>query len=139
MKNEDGGVEVNLFSGNISTLEKALSYSSLKHKTTAQNISNADTPNYKSREVSFQKMLSDASGNSLTANKTDGRHIDFRPSENSGAVSVRRNVNYHHNGNNVDMDKEMSDLATNQIYYNALIERLNGKFSSLQMVIKGGK
>ena len=33
----------------------------------------------------------------------------------------------------------MTDLATNQIYYNALADRLSGKFSSLQNVIRGGK
>ena len=38
----------------------------------------------------------------------------------------------------MDIDKEMADLASNQIYYNALIERISGKFSSLQNVIRGG-
>jgi flagellar basal-body rod protein FlgB len=33
----------------------------------------------------------------------------------------------------------MSDLATNQIYYNALVDQLNSKFSTLQNVIRGGK
>ena len=42
-------------------------------------------------------------------------------------------------GNSVDIDKEMADLASNQIYYNALTERISGKFSSLQNVIRGGK
>jgi len=33
----------------------------------------------------------------------------------------------------------MSDLAENQIYYQSLIDRLNGKFGLLQTVIRGGK
>jgi flagellar basal-body rod protein FlgB len=48
-------------------------------------------------------------------------------------------VSYNENGNSVDIDKEMADLAANQIYYNALTERINGKFSTLQNVIRGGK
>jgi flagellar basal-body rod protein FlgB len=39
----------------------------------------------------------------------------------------------------VDIDKEMTDLAANQIYYNAVTDRLSGKFQSLQDVIRGGK
>ena len=46
---------------------------------------------------------------------------------------------YNHNGNSVDMDQEMAELAKNQIYYNALMERINGKFAVLQTVIRGGK
>lgn len=37
------------------------------------------------------------------------------------------------------MDKEQADLAANQIYYNALVDRINGKFNTLQNVIKGGR
>jgi flagellar basal-body rod protein FlgB len=33
----------------------------------------------------------------------------------------------------------MADMAENQIYYEALVDRLNGKFNSLQTVIRGGK
>jgi flagellar basal-body rod protein FlgB len=39
----------------------------------------------------------------------------------------------------VNMDTEQAKLAENTIYYNALIERLNGKFNTLNTVIKGGK
>ncbi len=54
-------------------------------------------------------------------------------------MTTKNDLVYNHNKNNVDLDKEMSDLAQNQIYYNALVERLNGKFNSLKTVIKGGK
>ena len=45
---------------------------------------------------------------------------------------------YNHNGNNVDVDHEMAELAKNQLYYQAVVDRLNGKFSSLEKVIRGG-
>lgn len=54
-------------------------------------------------------------------------------------VINKPNVNYNENGNSVDLDKEMADMATNQIYFNALTERINGKFNTLQTVIRGGK
>ncbi len=129
-----------LFSGTISTIERALDYSSLKQKVISQNIANVDTPNYKAKDVNFKEVFQQALIGSMEANKSDVRHYDFkgRTSPLPGEVT-RKNVSYNHNGNSVDLDKEMSDLATNQIYYNAMIERMSGKFSSLQTVIRGGK
>lgn len=129
-----------LFSNTISTLENALNYSSTKQKVIAQNISNADTPNYKSKDVSFKSALQSAMDNSMTTKKSDVRHFDLKGNASSNiAITTNQNTSYNNNGNNVDIDKEMSELATNQIYYNALVERINGKFQTLQSVIRGGK
>ncbi|MBM7692271.1 flagellar basal-body rod protein FlgB [Peribacillus deserti] len=128
-----------LFSNSFTNLERALDYSSLKQKVISQNISNVDTPNYKSKDVSFKEMLAHESGTGLKAYRTNQRHFDFNGSPSANGVYTRNNMQYNHNGNSVDMDKEMSDLATNQIYYNALTERISGKFQTLQSVIKGGR
>ncbi|WP_174735001.1 flagellar basal body rod protein FlgB [Mesobacillus harenae] len=129
-----------LFSGSISTLENALNYSSLKQKVISQNIANVDTPNYKAKDASFKASFDEALGRSLSANRTDLRHIEFKQHPVSQArITSQNNVQYNHNGNSVDLDKEMTDLAENQIYHNAVIERISGKFNSLQSVIRGGK
>ncbi|WP_066289066.1 flagellar basal body rod protein FlgB [Bacillus sp. FJAT-29937] len=129
-----------LFSNSITTLENGLNYSSLKQKVISQNIANEATPGYKAKDVSFKQSLETAINRSLEANRTDQRHFTFKssPLSNIGIIN-RKNVSYNHNGNSVDIDNEMTDLAGNQIYYNALIDRISGKFSSLQTVIRGGK
>ncbi|KIY21542.1 MULTISPECIES: flagellar basal body rod protein FlgB [Mesobacillus] len=131
---------MNLFSNTISTLEHALDYSSAKQKVISQNIANVDTPNYKAKDVSFKAVFQDVMEQSFEANKSDSRHYDFfsRPSRLPGIIN-KQNVNYNENGNSVDLDKEMADMATNQIYYNAVTERINGKFNTLQSVIRGGR
>lgn len=129
-----------LFSNTITTLENALSYSATKQKVISQNISNVDTPNYKAKDVSFKSTFERALNDQIHANRTDVRHFDFNgKSSIQASINVRKDTDYNHNGNNVDLDKEMSELATNQIYYNAVIERINGKFNTLQTVIRGGK
>ncbi|PAQ15876.1 flagellar basal body rod protein FlgB [Bacillus sp. FJAT-42315] len=130
---------MNLFSGSFVTLEKGLNYSALKQKTLANNIANADTPNYKAKDVSFKKVFTNALNDAITANRTDFRHFEFQSNNQHPAIVTKRNVSYNQNGNSVDVDKEMSDLATNQIYFNALTDRMAGKFNSLTNVIKGGK
>jgi len=128
---------MNLFDGTISLLEKTLDYSSLRQKIIAQNIANADTPNYKARDVSFRSFL-EGEMSSLPMKVTDPKHLPKRSSSGSRAVvTVNHNVRYNENGNSVDMDNEMVKMAENQIYYYALAERISGKFESLKMVIKG--
>ena len=127
-----------LFSNTFQTLEKSLDYSSLKQKVISQNIANVDTPNYKAKDVaknSFQTTLQ----TSIEAYRTDPRHINFETSSDPSTIVTQQNVSYNNNGNSVDIDKEMADLATNQIYYNAVADRLSGQLSSLQNVIRGGK
>ncbi|WP_042348927.1 flagellar basal body rod protein FlgB [Bacillus massiliigorillae] len=129
-----------LISGTINLLEQAMNYSATKQKVISDNIANSDTPNYKAKSVSFSKMLETEKQNSFVANRTDRRHFNLTLSnQSSSGVYVNQNVAYNHNGNSVDVDKEMSDLATNTIYYNALTDRIIGKFQSLENVIKGGK
>lgn len=130
---------MNLFSNTINSLGQALNYSSLKQKVIAQNIANVDTPNYKAEDVSFSSYMQNELGQGFQTNCTDPRHIDFSSSsdDSQSAIVTRQNVQYNNDGNSVDLDQEMSDMATNQIYYNSLIEQLNSKFSALQMVIKG--
>ncbi|MFJ7933134.1 flagellar basal body rod protein FlgB [Sporosarcina sp. NPDC096371] len=130
---------MNLFGGTISHLERGLDFSATKGKAISQNIANVDTPNYKAKNVSFQEIFADVKTKSLEAYRTDNRHIDFSSVGGSVGTFNYSNLRYRHDGNGVDMDKEQADLAANQIYYNALVDRINGKFSSLQNVIKGGR
>ncbi|WP_315905721.1 flagellar basal body rod protein FlgB [Priestia koreensis] len=129
-----------LFSTTFDALEQGLNYSSLKQKTIADNIANVDTPNYKAKNVSFKGELDRALNESLKAHRTNPRHFEFTPSSSfSNSAIVSRANDYQQNGNSVDMDLEMSEIAKNQIYYQALSDRLSGKFSSMKMVIGGGR
>jgi len=127
-----------LFSGTISTLEQALNYASTKQKVISNNIANVDTPNFKAQDVSFKQVLNEKL-ESLTVNRTDRRHFDFSMKNNTSTNIYTNNVSYNNSGNSVDIDKEMSNLATNQIYYNAVTERLSSKFQSIQNVVRGGR
>lgn len=130
---------MNLFGGTIANLEQTIDYAAAKNRTISNNIANVDTPNYKSKDVVFKNALQNAMDNRMEANRTNSRHIPFEGSEQGSYRTIINNrAVYNHNGNNVDVDKEMTDLAKNQIYYNGLIDRLNGKFNSLQTVIRGG-
>ncbi|RKQ37478.1 flagellar basal body rod protein FlgB [Oceanobacillus halophilus] len=128
-----------LFGGTIHTLQNSLDYAATKNRVISDNVANVDTPNYKAKGVSFKNVLSNAMDSTVQAQKTHSKHISFNETDSSVLrVTSNQQTAYNHNGNNVDIDKEMADLAKNQIYYNSLVERMNGKFGSLQTVIRGG-
>ncbi|TQR07759.1 flagellar basal body rod protein FlgB [Psychrobacillus soli] len=127
-----------IFGGTISNLERGLDFSAAKQKTIAQNIANVDTPNYKTKSVNFNKFLATAKKNTISTHRTEEKHMNFSMQTSASGVYDYKNFRYSNNGNGVDMDKEQANLATNQLYYNALVDRVSGKLNTLQTVIKGG-
>lgn len=129
-----------IFSNTIDMLEKALDYSSTKQQVISQNIANVDTPNYKSKEVMpFKTILNKEIDEQVTAKMTNKKHIPFSSSSSEYVKIVKNDTRYNESSNGVDTDQEMAKMAENQIYYNALVEQISGKFQTLQSVIKGGK
>lgn len=127
-----------VFSQSMSIIENAIQQTSTKQKVISQNIANVDTPGYKTKDVSFKSAFDSALSN-MNTYKTDERHFDFTPSNLNTTVLTKKNVTYNESGNSVDMDQEMSELAANQIQYNALVDRMSSKFNGLENVIKGGR
>ncbi|QQK80259.1 flagellar basal body rod protein FlgB [Salicibibacter cibi] len=125
-----------LFSSTIDQLHNGLDGAELRQNTTANNIANADTPNYKAKKANFEHMLDDAR-RQFDAQKTDGRHVDFSEGDREAYTSVDRSRSYNHNGNSVDMDKEMAEMANNQIYQSALVDRMDGQFGNLKTALGG--
>ena len=130
---------MDLFGGTIGSLEKGLAYATLKNKAIAQNIANVDTPNYKAKEVSFKQVFENVQKEPLTSYRTDARHFAFEVRQSAPGLYSYSNFSARPNGNGVNMDAEQASLAENQIYYNALIDRVSGKLSTLNNVIKGGR
>jgi len=131
---------VNLFGGTIHTLGNSLAYATTKNQTISNNIANIDTPDYKAKDVVFKHVMDDVLERSSKATRTHPKHVLFPDDIKHQPFQTidKTNTKYNHNGNNVDIDSEMAALAKNQIYYQALVDRLNGKFYSLQTVIRGG-
>ncbi|MFC7061217.1 flagellar basal body rod protein FlgB [Halobacillus seohaensis] len=127
-----------LFNDTFTTLENSLNHSTKKNEAISDNIANVDTPGYKSKDVVFKDVLQNELG-SFEAKRTNSRHLPFEGQGTSNSVTVtNEGTTYNHNGNSVDIDKEMNELAKNQIQYQALVNRMSGKFNSIKSVIRGG-
>ena len=124
--------------------EKALQGTWLRNEAISQNIANVDTPGYKRKTVSFEQQLSDAMDNSsFKGFRTDPRHIpiggssvddvNINTSEDNSSTSMRLD------GNNVDIDSEMADMAKNSIQYNTLVQGISDQYKKILSAISEGR
>lgn len=122
----------------VNVLGKAADGAWKRNEVIANNIANVNTPNYKRKDVSFEKELQTA----LKASKY--KSLDNKVSELStklSRVEPRVYVDsaeyaYRLDGNNVDIDTENVELASNQIKYNGIVTSIDNEFSNLKTVIK---
>lgn len=134
-----------LFGTTLDLATQALNLRSRRHELITSNIANADTPGYKAFDVlveeSLQKQTANSSG--LQLKKTNSGHM---PAARTTGPGIRPKIiqtpepnNLRGDGNTVDMDHEMSNLAANQLLYRASAQIVAKKFQSLKSVINGGK
>lgn len=132
----------------VKILENALDTSTLRQKVIADNIANVNTPRFKGSYVSFEDELAQAlqkkQPSSFKAITLDPRHIQFyKPQKDPTQIKARVNVEndtfFRNDGNNVDINIQMANLAKNSIMYEAMIKRITGSLQMLQTVIKGGR
>ena len=133
-------------------LRTALTGLQMRQQAIANNISNVDTPEYKAQSVSFEEALqAKLAGTpkpqpmvqSIGLETTDPRHIpvqpkvqtfDAKPVTHLSADGTTRN-----DGNNVDVEREMTKLAETQLTYSALGQMASAKLGILRSAIREGR
>ena len=136
--------------------ESALSLRSTRQELLASNIANADTPNYKARDVDFASALKGAMarkdgvppalkgtapqhlpGKGVAASTVPGGKVETMP--DGTPLLYRAPAQGAVDGNTVDMDLERNAFADNAIRYEASITLLNSQIKSMLTAIQGGQ
>lgn len=129
--------------GVLPVLEKSLDAASLRQSAIADNMANVNTPNYKKKEVSFEEELKSAlgrSGSKIPGILTHPKHIPIRGTSFyhlQPQVYIDNTTRWKNDGNNVDIDVEMAEMAKNTIKYQSLIQRTSQEFAGLRKVMEG--
>jgi len=130
-----------LFSSQVLvSLKKGLDAGALRQRVIANNIANVNTPGFKKSAVEFESLLKAALGrDTIKLVTTDPRHFGAAPylAELRPEVRVNEATSMREDGNNVDMDEEMTNLAINSIKYQAVTRELSDRISLLGYVISG--
>ena len=122
----------------LSVLKKAIDVYARRHQVTARNISNVETPGYRAQRVKFEEMLSSEQMR-LRGYRTHADHLPLGGQDLATARDevVDAGMDFDNGLNNVDIDQEMTGLATNDLSYRMATRLLSMRYSVLRGAIKG--
>jgi flagellar basal-body rod protein FlgB len=122
--------------------EQALGFRAQRAEVLANNIANADTPNYKARDLDFSKVLAEQSektkNGTFALNMTNSRHIEAQGLGNGDeSLLYRTPMQPSIDQNTVDAQLEQSNYAENAVNFQASFTLLNSKFKGLVSALRG--
>lgn len=123
-----------MFGNSISMSAKSLEFLWAKQVVIAKNLSNVDTPGYKSKYVTFE----DEYQNRLKlARATHSAEKTRGIIENSGYTVSEKDSSARLDENNVNADAEEVEMARAQLQYQYVLNAINSDFTRLRTVITG--
>jgi len=134
-----------LFGGTFARLEAGVTARERTQSVISGNIANSDTPNYKADQRTFADFLksSQRAQNPVPLHKSNSRHMDIssssRPLDLGGVFNRNDSINTRMDGNTVDVQTEMVNMAENQMLHDLSIKLLKGKLSGMRNVIREGR
>lgn len=150
----------------VNILEKGLDASWKKNEVIANNIANVDTAGFKASHVEFESVFRDTLGtdsdsffsndstnsnafqsreliqqfNNGTADKSNVTSSGQNNIDNLSKINIIQDGNISQvNGNSVDIDSEMSELAKNAILYDTITYSMNKELGRLKTIINEGR
>jgi flagellar basal-body rod protein FlgB len=122
--------------------QTALSLRAARQELLASNIANADTPNYKARDVDFASALQNAlSGISpkLPVANTSSAHLEGSAGGSimNTPVMYRRPMQPSADGNTVEMDVERAQFGDNALRYEASVKFISDDIKEIMQAIQG--
>jgi len=139
-----GMFTANSFGKTVDILQRSMDTNLLRRQVISNNIANAETPNFKRSDVSFESELARALASekkkTLPAEVTDPRHMSFNETTDYRSVRPRRVLDYltqsKNNGNNVDIEQEMMMATQNQMMYELMSQSVAFQFSQINIVTR---
>ena len=129
----------------VGLLKKSMDVSVMRRDVIANNVANAEVPNFKRSDVNFETSLkaaleSENSKPALELAVTDPRHIQLGKPADWQAIEPRTVLDYlstsKNNGNNVDAEQEFMDSLRNQLQYSLMTQAANFEFNQVNLVLK---
>ncbi|NMY28479.1 MULTISPECIES: flagellar basal body rod protein FlgB [Pseudomonas] len=128
----------------VGSAERALIYRSQRAEVLSNNIANADTPNFKARDLDFPALLASQSKRMTDAQfslqTTNLKHI----AGNGSAAEIDERALLYRipnqpslDQNTVDQQVELAKYTENGIHFEAAFTRLNGSFKGLIKALRG--
>ena len=117
--------------------EAALLFRARRMEVLAANLANADTPQYKARDMEFGAVLGGTAAAAPPLKTTDPRHIAVEPLAARDSLKYRLPHQPALDGNTVEADLELARYAENAVSYQASLLFATGRISTLRTALSG--
>jgi flagellar basal-body rod protein FlgB len=137
---------MNTFAKTVDLLHRAMDAGTVRRSVIANNLANANVPNFKRTIVNFESELKRALETeqqrpALELTLTNPKHIPNWKERDYRDVQIRRVLDYtstyNNNGNNVDPEQEINAALENQMSYTLMAQAATFEFSQVNQVLRG--
>ena len=131
-----------LNSPTVDYLSRGMSAANLRQEVIGNNIANVNTPRFKKSDVVFESLLAKEMGleddsHKLKMVRTQDKHLgEAEPGRAYVRVEIQEDTTMRTDKNNVDIDKEMAELAKNQLYFSAMAKQMGGYFQKVKDILQ---
>ncbi len=126
-----------LLEGGLGLHEQALQVRTRRMEVLAQNIANADTPNYKARDIDFRSVLAEVGTLPTSMKATHERHLSDGEMPGADGLRYRMPFNTAMDGNTVEMSVEQAQYGKAAAEYQATLSFLENRISSARKALRG--
>lgn len=118
-----------------SLLNKDLDGLWVRQQAISDNMANFETPGYKTKNVSFEDQLSGQLANAGTAGENENtiEKIDGV----APVTSEASDETFRADGNGVDLEQQMIDMARTSTNYSYTLQQMNDYFTRLHTAVTG--
>lgn len=123
----------------LNELKSALTAYTRRHRVTSQNIANVETEGYRAQEYRFEDLLRKAQNGGMQGVTTHPSHLPVgtRALGETAGETVEQENGYDNGVNNVDVDHEMTGLATTELSYRLATRLLSMRYNTLREAVTG--
>jgi len=125
----------------VDKLKTGMDAAWMRSEAIANNIANNDTPGYDRVTVAFEdyyRAALEEDEDGFVLKRTRDKHMQYDTNIRPRIVQqVDDDTSMRMDDNNVDIEKEMTDLATNTLYYYTLQTKVASEFTQLTTAITG--
>lgn len=110
----------------LQLLTQAIEFTQQNHRVISQNLANVNTPNYQTRQLSFEEFL-----------KTIERPKTAQNQPVRFEVGLAEGLAVRADGNNVDLDSELANIKRNDLIFQTLTQLMGSKMDMMKSAIRG--
>jgi flagellar basal-body rod protein FlgB len=126
-----------LLEGALGIHGQALSVRTRRLELLAQNIANADTPNYKARDIDFRTVLAEAGTQPTAMVATQVAHYAEGEAPDLDGLKYRVPFNTALDGNTVEISVEQAQYGKAAAEYQATLSFLESRVAGIRKALKG--